>query len=281
MKSKKLIFLNILALIVLFASMISVTFAWFYFPSSKNLIINTAPELEIDIDLYHLEANDESSSYLFKKVNAQDGKLSVDASLVFFHWGTEFICESNKDDYYAIVATYDSSAFSTHGNLKAILDAAIECSSDSYYHVDETDEDINFRIPVVNVSYAIADNNMLNLTTSSATAAARNASYTKITLDGEDNQADPSLIVAGNVEKILSSLATNQYIETVNSGEHMSSRIKLIIFIKVTADEKYVTDSLIDIERNFGSDLAIIVTNELTIDTTFRSVPLYDGTNGN
>ena len=274
MKNKKMLILSFLALIVLFASMISVTFAWFYFPSSKNLIINTVPELEIDIDLYHLEANDESGSYLFRKINAQNGKLTVDSSLVFFHWGTEFICESNKEDYYAIVATYDSSEFSAQGNLKAMLDATIVCSSESYYEDEQTGEMINFRIPVVQLAYAFANSNSLNLTQSVATAEARGATYTDISMLGEDDQANASFTVTGNVEQVLSGLNSAQYVQNyTNEEDQATSRIKVIIFIKVTADEDYVTESLLDIERNFGSDLAIVVSNELTINTTLRSVP--------
>ena len=73
---------------------------------------------------------------------------------------------------------------------------------------------------------------------------------------------------------MLSGLNSAQYVQNyTNEEDQATSRIKVIIFVKITADEEYVTESLLDIERNFGSDLAIVVSNELTINTTFRSVP--------
>ena len=275
MNNKKLVFLSILSLAFLALLMVSVTFAWFYFPSSKNLIINTAPDLDIDIDLYHLEVSGDSDVYLFKKINKNaNDELAVASELVFFHWGGEYICESNKDDYYAIVATYNSNAFSSLGNLNAILDASIECASTSYYEDEETGDMINFRIPVVSISYAFASSNKLNLGASSTTAEARGANYTTISLTGTDNQSDPSYIVSGNGQQLLHDLATAKYIETyTNAEDQQDSRIKVIIFVKITADEAYINEVMEDLSTSFGSDLQIKLTNKVTILTKFRSVP--------
>ena len=52
MNNKKLVFLSIISLAFLALLMVSVTFAWFYFPSSKNLIINT-----LDFCVFLIENN--------------------------------------------------------------------------------------------------------------------------------------------------------------------------------------------------------------------------------
>ena len=275
MKERKMLVLSILALVVLFVTMVSATFAWFYFPSSKNLIINTAPALDIDIDLYHLEVSGDSDTYVFTKINKnQNNELAVDTDLVFFHWGGEYICESNKDDYYAIVARYDSNAFSSVGNIKAIFDATIECASTSTYEDPTTHEEKKFRIPVVSLSYAFASSNQLNLTQGVATAEARNTTYTLISLSGEDDQSQPSLILNGSEEKLLHDLQASQYVENfTNEADQSDSRIKVIIFIKVTADEEYVDSVMGDLSTSFGSDLQVRLTNKITIATKFRSVP--------
>ena len=272
MHKKLIIALNIISIIALSLLMASSVYAWFYFPSSKNLIINTAPNLDVDIELYHLEANAETESYEFHSVEAVDNTLSVDSNLVFFHWGGEYICESNKDDYYAIIATYDSDSYSNKGNLAAIINSSIICTSE--YYIGENDE-TNLRFPIVSLAYSIASSNELDLSTVQATTEIRNASYTSISLTGEDDQNDPSFIVNGNTSKPLSELNSTQYKETYTGEDsQINSRIKVIIFLRVTADEARVNSAMESIE-GFGNELSIQLYNKVVVTIDYRSIPSH------
>ena len=276
MKKKIILVLDILSILVLSLLLAGTVFAWFYFPSSKNLIIETAPDLDVEVSVYHMEVNEGNDSYEFVLVDLDKNDIfTVNTSLVFFHWGGEYICESNKDDYYAIVLTYNSSSFSNHGNLKALLGANVECSS-SFYYEDENEEEINLRFPIVELSYSVASTNQLNLLSSSAVVEARNASYTNITLNGEDDQNDPSFIVTGVGEKLFSSLDSRQYVETfLNEESQTDTRLKIVFFVKLTAAEGYVNTIMQDLEESFGSALSISIANQITIQADLRSVPMH------
>ena len=278
-KNKKILLtLNIISIIALSVLLIESVFAWFYFPSSKNLIINTAPNLDINVELYHLEANLENDTYQFVQVdtlNQETNTFEIDTDLVFFQWGNDYICESNKDSYYAIVATYDSNTFSSQGNLKLMLDTNIICSSEYYYHNNEGDN-INIRFPIVDLSYAIAPNNHIDLSTQAASLESRNITYTPLTLAGEDDQSEPNYTVSCLTETLMSTLNSIQYIETyINDESQVDSRIKIVIYLKVTAAEEKVKESMRGLSTSFGSALSILINNQLTVSTNFRSVPMH------
>ena len=279
MNKKVLIALNIISIISLTLLFAESVFAWFYFPSSKNLIINTAPNLDIDIELYHLELNAETEVYQFIEVdtlNNETNEFSMDTDLVFFHWGGEYICESNKEEYYAIIATYDSSSFSSQGNIKLMINSIIDSQSEFYYE-NEDEENINLRFPIVDVSYSIASTNQVNITSSAASMEAKSAEYTDINMTGTDDQSEPVYTVSGTEEKHLRTLNSTQYIETYTNEEgQIDSRIKIVIYIKVTAAEERVNEIMEDLSTSFGSALAVIISNKLTISTNLRSVPMHD-----
>lgn len=165
MKKKLIISIGILLATLLLATPV---FAWFYFPNSKGLEIDTPKAEDISIKLYKLfnTYNDDgtyASSYFqdltdesYKDSNdhdvdylQQDGYV-IPESFEFFEWGDEFICESTDAIYYALECSYDSSVYKD-GYVKSILTTSLGSRNVVY---GENNEEIAF--PILDASYKFA-----------------------------------------------------------------------------------------------------------------------------
>ena len=99
--------------------MVSITYAWFYFPTNQNMNIVTPADLPVNIKLYHIE----DDKLVLKQDIDTDSPDSINLScdMSFFQWGWKFYAEDAKTEYYAIECTYESDAFK-EGKLKLVID---------------------------------------------------------------------------------------------------------------------------------------------------------------
>ena len=267
-------------LILIVAMVVVYGYAWFYFPGTENLLLETAPDRIANIDLYQI-VEDENNQYQFSQISIEEGDPSytVTFDLVFFQWGEEYLCESVEDYYFAFVATCDLDFITDTGNLKALFDFELACASNETYvkttGVEDETEVIKLRFPLVNVSYKIASTNSLSLASADALAEARDPSnYEPLTLSGTDDQSEDVLLQTDTVEQLLSDLDSSQYVETFTTQAGTEdTRIKLLLFLKVSADEDNVSDAMPD-ARLFGST-TLSMTNALTVSLSLRTVPLH------
>lgn len=280
MNRKEKFFLSIISIIITLIVIGTATFAWFYFPSSNNLIIETAPGLPVEMKLYELVLNEEAEKYEFVLIedDITDNVFEVTTDIIFFQWGDEYICESTKDYYYALDITYDSNAYSD-GYLKSMVNASLECASDVTYKLNEEDSDedaIKLRFGMVNVSYAFASECTMDILSIDASLECRSSDFTTLTFSGyeDDDQTQDSLMLNGVSETILYDLQPEQYNHYfMNPDTNLQdSYIHLIMYVKVSADEANVNAKMPD-STLFSGTTYIHLTNKLTFEAIFRSVP--------
>ncbi len=162
MRRKILSFIITLLLVFAVATPI---FAWFYFPNSKGLEIDTPSADDFSVVMYKLENqyNEDGTfknSYFvdlskYKDTNNNNPYLTsngfeVDEKYEFFEWGDEYICENSEPHYYAIECEYDSDIFND-GYVKSILTTSLKSVGANLETEDENNLLLAF--PIVNVSY--------------------------------------------------------------------------------------------------------------------------------
>ena len=171
MNNRKKIIITIIAVLILISS-VSAVFAWFYFPNSKGLEIDTAPALDFDIEVYKMTHHyDEKGNYTNSSldylpengtytnkagqtVNYLNGDVfTVPDSYEFFQWGDEFICEDDvKAHYYALKISYDSNVYED-GYIKSVIQATLTSTGE---FVGEGEVTYNANFPVIKTSYKFA-----------------------------------------------------------------------------------------------------------------------------
>lgn len=186
--------------IIILISLASVTFAWFYFPNSKGLEIDTAPALDFNIDVYKIidnvdENGNYSSSNLINLTEAKDennvnyynptlGTLTINEAFEFFQWGDEFICEDTDALYYALDVTYESNSFSD-GYIKNILSATLESTGSFECTIDNNLTTIDANFPILKASYAFASNSRIMENETQAITEMKGKTYNEV-LNGTD-----------------------------------------------------------------------------------------------
>lgn len=167
MKRKILSVVITLALVLAVATPI---FAWFYFPNSKGLEINTPEAEDFSVTMYKLE-NEYNTDGTFKRsyfVNLAEygdeneenlyltsNGFEVNETFEFFEWGDEYICENSEPKYYAIECEYDSDIFND-GYVKSVLSTTLSSVGIQVDAYEEGDPKVDLAFPMVNVSYKYA-----------------------------------------------------------------------------------------------------------------------------
>ncbi len=196
MKRRKLIILAAITILISFS--VSV-FAWFYFPNSKGLEIDTAPALDFDISVYKLINNyDEDGNYTSSSLidldpttttyssylDSDAGTFTIPEEFEFYQWGDEFICEDTDPHYYALEISYDSDAYSD-GYIKGIIDATL--ASSGSFIVDEgeaTETTYDASFPVIKTSYKYASYATIMATEADALTEMKSSSGYKEIING-------------------------------------------------------------------------------------------------
>ena len=197
---KKIIFM-VVALIIILSS-VGITLAWFYFPNSKGLEIDTAPALDFEINVYRIQDNYVDGNYSNSEIvnitntlayNDHEGaevtatyddenkQLTIPETFEFFQWGDEFICEDTKAIYYALEISYDSDAFND-GYIKSVLSSNLVSSGSFIF--DENTYYANF--PVMKASYKYASSATIMNTSLIAMDEMKNESGYKEVMNGTD-----------------------------------------------------------------------------------------------
>ncbi len=277
MKNNKIFFASIVVLLCVLA-ISTVTFAWFYFPTIQSINIETANDLPFDINLYELKRNS-NNELRFAKVDIAensdgtiDDTIKINSEFGFYQWGAEYICETELAQYYAIECLYNSNAYAD-GKLKVVID--FDDVSSSNYVSDEGVKYLNFMF--ANVCYAYCPNGSIDLTSAAAVTEAQSNKegyYTLIEFEGESDSTVSEVVYDATIEQniydLKSSVYTNVYQKQSEDDEGIDT-FRLIIFIKLEADEKGVADNLDGIE--FGSLTELDIINALNIKISFRSIP--------
>ena len=198
MNKKKIIIASIVSLLLISTASV---FAWFYFPNSKGLEIDTAPALDFDIEVYKLineydEKGNYSGSHLdnlttigsyedsegntVNYLNTTTGIFSIPESFEFYQWGDEFICEDTDPHYYALKISYDSDAYQD-GYLNSIISATLE--SLGTFTVEGVTTDASF--PIIKTSYKYASSATIMNEHADAMTEMKNNGYQEI-INGTD-----------------------------------------------------------------------------------------------
>ena len=250
---KKKILIPILLSIILISLGVA-TFAWFYFPNSKGLEVDTAPALDFDINVYKVldnydENGNYSSSELINLTTSKDennndyydqteGKLTVNEAFEFFQWGDEFICEDTEAFYYAIDVTYDSNSYSD-GYIKNILSSELTSTGSFDYIVENVTTTMDANFPILKASYSFASNCRILENEQQAITAIKGASYDEILtgtdyytlnngtytiVDRHENFSSTTTYYRSDIQKVyVSSFSSGETYYTYNSGTHSFS----------------------------------------------------------
>lgn len=158
---------------IILATLLLVTpvFAWFYFPNSKGLEIDTPSAEDISLKLYKLinnynddgtykdsefiDLSDEDETYKDSEDNdvpyLTGNGYVIPESFEFFEWGDEFICESTDANYYALECSYNSKAFND-GYVKSILTTTLRSKGNTY----DGNNSKYVAFPILDASYKFA-----------------------------------------------------------------------------------------------------------------------------
>lgn len=288
MKKKLIIMISMIFAIVIIAIP---AFAWFYFPNSKGVEINTPDAEDVNVKLYKLfyyydengifdhstledltnknyeNSNGQNVSYL-----TQDG-YQIPTSFEFFEWGDEYICEDDTTDYYVMECDYDSDAFND-GYVKSLLTTTLK-SIGGIYNYGSQDEELKIAFPIVNISYKFASS--YQTTKSSYISELQSESNYKLITDRyyiKDNTTYKALDAAtynASIDKIykrnLTEFTGNSFVQgtTYYKYEHVVNQGSVLdngIFQYVVADNyvqgtKYYTgtfDEVTGLDVTYGSD---------------------------
>ncbi len=275
--------LPLLLVSVLFTSTAS---AWFYFPNPKSVSLETAPDIPFTLNVYLLK-NDGTLTQYDAVTTGGTASIPIDLNFSFFRWGSEYFCETDNTLYYVFEVIYDSDIFFTYGSrlpLQSIISANM-----TYAGVDEDNQPYTttggayVRFPFYTVSYAIgADANIVLGEGHTALHEAQTASYTEIISNTAVQGAGAtgstqSGTLNDSVSESLTTLASARYKQVVTDGETSTSRLRIIYYVRVQADENLITqrlNSLGDTEHT-----KLILKTTLTMNSEFRTVPSYTGGN--
>lgn len=248
---RKKILITVISIFTILISLGLASFAWFYFPNSKGLEVDTAPALDFNIDVYKIldnydENGNYSSSELINLTTSKDendndyydqtlGKLTVNEAFEFFQWGDEFICEDTDALYYALDVSYDSNSYSD-GYIKNILSAELTSSGSFDYTLENVTNTMDANFPILKASYSFASNCRILENELQAITAIKGATYREIingtdyyTLSGSTytivdrntNYNSATTYYSTNIQKVyINSFASGETYYSYNSSTH-------------------------------------------------------------
>ena len=269
--SKKIV-ASLIFILTLLSTLVGTAFAWFYFSSSQNVIIDTDAHYDIDFELYRLDL----STNLFVQVNDDDGDEETEDSdsdhiiedfeeISFYRIGSLFYSDVISDLYYAMVLTYPDNTF-RDGYVKAVIDSYL-CSSISVGSTPRDDQ-----LSYLSLSYAVASDCTMDVTSSTCSGEAKTTNYTQLTYAVNQNTKcdDPHYYEENELVIDFTNLNSSQYryiFQDENNNE--KEYCKIIVFLKVQTVE--LSSSMV------GTSLSEInISNYYIFDAVFRSVPYKD-----
>lgn len=268
-KSRFAIFISAVSIMLLVSLLVTVSVAWFYFPTTQNVTIYTDVNYEIGVDLYEYR----SGQSLFTQAGLNDAQDTVVANdgttTTFVEWGGVFYPTISFTNYYMLILTYPDSNF-LNGYLAA--DLRMELLSGMHDNGDSTFSP-NAKVLYTNIAYAIAADADLDPLSAAAVTQAHSAAYTLLFPD-----TDPAPVITeqtaldfmdeDQLSISLLDLGSEQYTNTTS----VNTQCRLILFVRIQSDAEHIRDSIEENEVPVNV-VQIATSNIYTFSCNFRSIP--------
>lgn len=254
-------------IVLLLTLLITVSVAWFYFPTTQNVTIFTDINYEIGVDLYEYKSN--LGSFVQAGLNDDEDSVVANTSspTTFVEWGGVFYPTLSFMNYYMLVLTYPDSNF-LNGYLNADLN--IELSA-GMHEDDENNLVPNDKILYTKIAYAIAPNANLDplVDSSQLIMQAQAASYTFLfNPPNIDPEAPLDFMDDDHLNISLLNLAPAQYTNVTP----LNTQCRIILFIRIESDASHIAQSIA--ENEIAVDVVQITTaNIYSFSCNFRSIP--------
>lgn len=271
-KGRFAILASFLIIVLLLSLLVTVSMAWFYFPTTQNVTIYTDINHEINVELYRYNNVGAFVQSTPVQLNPGDEKETVISNsgeaTTFVEWGGIFYPTLSFTNYYMLVLTYPESNFS-NGYLNVELH--MELFSGMHENPDNTLSP-NDKILYTNIAYAVAPNANMDPLSVSAPSKAQAALYTSlftpIIPPVVTTETPPDFMYEDHLSILLKDLDEEQYTNRTESGEEC----RIILFIRIESDASHIASSIA--QHDIATDVVQIATNNIyKFSCNFRSEP--------
>lgn len=266
-KSRMAILLSALSIVLLVSILITVSVAWFYFPTTQNVTIYTDINYEVNVDLY--EYNSDLGYFVQSELNEEEDTVIADngVSASFVEWGGVFYATVPFTNYYMLILTYPDSNY-----LNGYLEADLRIQLTSGMNGTEP----NDKVLYTKIAYSIAPDANIDPASTSAITQVQSAQYIQMFLSAAP--AEPPLDAPldymndDHLNISLLDLTSQQY--TYSTAE--DTQCRLVLFLRIQSDPTHIAQSIE--ENNISVNTVQIVTNNIyTFTCNFRSIPYKTG----
>ncbi|MDD4542677.1 MAG: hypothetical protein PHY13_02770 [Clostridia bacterium] len=266
-KSKMAILLSALSIVLLVSILVTVSVAWFYFPTTQNVTIYTDINYEIDVDLYEYRSG--LGYFVQSGLNAAQDTVVADSgvSTTFVEWGGVFYPTVPITNYYMLILTYPDSNY-----LNGYLEADLRMQLTSGMNGTEP----NDKVLYTKIAYSIAPDANIDPASTSAITQVQSVQYIQMFLDPApvEPPIDAPLDYMNDDHLNISLLNLNSQQYTYSTIE--DTKCRLVIFLRIESDPTHIAQSIED--NNISVNALQIVTNNIyTFTCNFRSIPYKTG----
>ena len=266
-KSKMAILLSALSIVLLVSILVTVSVAWFYFPTTQNVTIYSDINYEIDVDLY--EYKSDLGYFVQSGLNAAQDTVVADSgvSTTFVEWGGVFYPTVPFTNYYMLILTYPDSNY-----LNGYLEADLRMQLTSGMNGTEP----NDKVLYTKIAYSIAPDANIDPASTSAITQVQSVQYIQMFLDPApvEPPIDAPLDYMNDDHLNISLLNLNSQRYTYSTIE--DTKCRLVIFLRIESDPTHIAQSIED--NNISVNALQIVTNNIyTFTCNFRSIPYKTG----
>ena len=268
--TKKRIILSITLITLLLLLIGGVTVAWFYFPLTQNVIINSDTDYSIGFNLYKLDTDTNH----FVQINDSDDDntdyvLTGNAEASFYKWGSGYYSDFAFVDYYVLELTYPDNTFND-GLGKFIITSYLSATGSM------EDNDDNIQVEFMKLSYAVCSlaNRDIGGSDIVTEAKASSTTYTPLTFTNNSNtlSTDTNYYKENELNIVLRDLNTSQYCYSTTVNNETVESCRVLIFLKLEDNPSNISGEVSELGLSLSS-ISITVANYYNISAVLRSVP--------